>query len=56
MKRTTLAHQQAPVAAGARPCVSAYGQRWSLDVAVMENSMLKPFGITATSALGRHPV
>jgi hypothetical protein len=57
MKRTLLAHQHALVAAGARPCAFAYGQRWSLGVAGVEDtSMLKPNGITATTALGRHPV
>ena len=56
MKRTNLARQTAPVAAAARPCVSAYGQQWIVG----EEGGMKPmhtnlFGTTDPQALGRPP-
>ena len=57
MKRTTFARQSAPVAAAARPCASAYGQRWigSDGVGRMKPMHTNLFASTDTQALGRPP-
>jgi hypothetical protein len=60
MKRTIAAFQQAPAAAGARPCAHAYGRVWALEgigLGMATTTMQKStaFGTNGAPALGRPP-
>jgi len=60
MKRTLAALQQAPVAAGARPCAHAYGRVWAsegigLGMATTTMQKSNTFRTNGAPALGRPP-